>query len=88
MFGGLSAWQGVKGREKEMNKKFYQLRRQRELTQGELANRLHVKQQTVSNWESEKADPHISILPLLAEVLEVSEYEIYEMFVEKHRAKR
>lgn len=68
-----------------MNKNFYRLRRMRDLTQAQLGERLHIKQETVSNWERGKADPPIRMIPRLAEVLEISEHDLYDMFAEKYK---
>lgn len=48
------------------------LRRQSGLTQEELADRLHVTRQAVSNWERNQNLPELEVLMAAAKVLEVS----------------
>lgn len=48
------------------------LRRERRLTQQELADHIGVSFQTVSKWETGTSMPDISVLPLLAEYFQVS----------------
>lgn len=48
------------------------LRKQKGLTQEELAIRLHVVRQTVSKWESGRSVPDADILAQIADVLDVS----------------
>ncbi|MBS1333995.1 MAG: helix-turn-helix domain-containing protein [Clostridiales bacterium] len=57
----------------------YNIRRFREakgLTQEQLAERLNVTRQAVSNWETEKTQPDIDTLQRIAQVLEVSVEEL------------
>lgn len=46
-----------------------QLRTEKELTQKQLAERLHVSAKAVSKWECGNGSPDISLLPALAEAL-------------------
>ena len=46
-------------------------RKKKELTQEELANKLHITRQAVSNWETNKTLPDIGIILKLCEVLEL-----------------
>ena len=48
------------------------LRREKGLTQVELAEMLNMSDKAVSKWESEKGNPDISQLPLLAEIFDVT----------------
>ena len=48
------------------------LRRERGLTQEQLAEKLHVTRQTVSSWETANSYPDVEMLAALSEVLEVS----------------
>lgn len=48
------------------------LRRNRGITQKELAAMLYVSTQAVSKWETGKSAPNIQILPLIAEIFGVS----------------
>ena len=60
----------------EFNQKLQELRKQRELTQEELAEQLNVSGRTVSRWETGNNMPDISILIELAELYDVSIPEI------------
>ena len=42
------------------------------LSQEELANRVYVSRQTISNWENNKTYPDVNSLVLLSEVFQVS----------------
>ncbi len=53
---------------KDISKRIQQLRQQSGLTQEELANRLHVTRQAVSNWENRKTRPDIDTLEAMAQV--------------------
>lgn len=46
------------------------------LTQDDMAARLSVTRQAVSNWETEKAQPDIDTLQKIAQILEVSVEEL------------
>ncbi len=48
------------------------LRKEKNMTQEQLANELGISYQAVSKWENELSSPDISALPLLAEVFGVS----------------
>lgn len=50
-------------------KNLKRLRKQTELTQEELAERLHVTRQAVSNWETARTQPDVETLTALAEAL-------------------
>ena len=49
-----------------LGKRIAALRREKELKQDELAEKLGVSPQAVSKWENDQTCPDISILPLLA----------------------
>lgn len=55
----------------EVGKHIRKIRKEKNLTQDELAERLHCTRQTVSNYETGKSEPDISLLIELAGVLEV-----------------
>lgn len=57
---------------KDISKRIHQLRQQSGMTQEELANRLHVTRQAVSNWENRKTRPDIDTLEALAQVFEIN----------------
>ncbi len=56
----------------KIGKKIVSLRREKNMTQTELADRLNVSFQAVSNWERGQSMPDISKLPELAEIFEIS----------------
>lgn len=58
------------------------LRKQRGLSQEELAARLHVVRQTISKWEKNLSVPDADVLIRLAEILEVSVSELLGAKVE------
>ena len=62
--------------EMTLGKRIAMLRRQRGLKQDDLANTLGVSAQAVSKWENDQTCPDISLLPKLAELLEVSVDEL------------
>ena len=47
-------------------------RKERNLTQEELAKQLNISYQAVSKWENGQTTPDISLLPLLSSILNVS----------------
>ena len=55
-----------------------QLRKERGLTQRELADRLHVTDKAVSKWETGKGFPDLKLLEPLAQELEVSLVELLQ----------
>lgn len=58
-------------------------RREVGLTQKELANKLFVSESTISKWEKNKANPDISMISDIAEILKVSEHELLVASVDK-----
>lgn len=59
-----------------LGKRIAMLRRQKGLKQDTLAEVLGVSPQAVSKWENDQTCPDISLLPKLAELLEVSVDEL------------
>jgi len=59
-----------------IGKRIAALRREKELKQDELAEKLGVSPQAVSKWENDQTCPDISLLPLLAKTLDVSVDEL------------
>ena len=47
-------------------------RQEAQMTQEELADRVYVSRQTVSNWENDKSYPDVNSLVLLSEVFQIS----------------
>lgn len=60
----------------DIMKNIKRLRQERDLTQEELAEKLHVTRQAVSNWETGKNQPDIELLKTLAETFEVDVTEL------------
>lgn len=56
----------------EFNNKLYNLRKQKGLSQEELASRLNVSRQTVSKWEVGESTPDMEKLAAISELFEVS----------------
>jgi len=56
----------------EFNNKLYQLRKQKGLSQEELANRLNVSRQTVSKWEVGDSTPDMEKLVTISDLFEIS----------------
>lgn len=54
----------------EIGKHIRQLRLQKNMTQDDLALRIHTTRQTVSNYETGRSQPDINTLRLLAQALE------------------
>ncbi len=48
------------------------LRREKDLTQEELASFLNISAQAVSQWECDKSSPDISQIPILVNIFDVS----------------
>ena len=55
-----------------LGKRIAALRREKELKQEELAEKIGVSSQAVSKWENDQTCPDITLLPLLAKILGVS----------------
>ena len=62
--------------ENTLGKRIAELRRQKELKQDDLAEKLNVSPQAVSKWENDQTCPDISLLPDLAKILGVSVDEL------------
>lgn len=60
----------------QVNTSIKKLRMERNMTQDQLAEQLHVTRQAVSNWENGKTQPDIDTLTQLAEVFNVSAEQI------------
>ena len=52
------------------------MRKEKEMTQKELAEKLHVTDKAVSKWERGKGYPEITLLPLIADVLGITAGEL------------
>ncbi len=56
----------------ELGKQIKKYRQENELSQEELADRIYVSRQTISNWENDKNYPDVNSLLLLSEVFQIS----------------
>ena len=56
----------------ELGKQIKMHRQKAELSQEELANRVYVSRQTISNWENDKSYPDVNSLVLLSEIFQIS----------------
>ncbi len=68
----------------KVSKNIKRLRNEKKLTQQDLADKLHVTRQTVSSWETDRTQPDVEILGMLAEVFAV---ELEELIYGKRRRK-
>ena len=62
--------------EKSIGKFISELRKQKDMTQKELADKLFVSDKTVSRWESGKCTPDLNLIPTIADIFEVSIEEL------------
>lgn len=56
----------------ELGKQIKKYRQEAQLSQEELAYRIYVSRQTISNWENDKSYPDVNSLVLLSEIFQVS----------------
>ena len=56
----------------ELGKQIKIHRQDAQMTQEELADRVYVSRQTVSNWENDKSYPDVNSMVLLSEVFQIS----------------
>jgi len=56
----------------ELGKQIKMRRQEAKLSQEELADRVYVSRQTISNWENDKSYPDVNSLVLLSEVFHIS----------------
>ena len=56
----------------EFNNKLYELRKQKGLSQEELASRLNVSRQTISKWEVGESTPDMEKLAAISELFDIS----------------
>ena len=60
------------GDKMELGKQIKVYRQEAHLSQEELANRVYVSRQTISNWENDKSYPDVNSLVLLSEIFQIS----------------
>lgn len=69
--------------------KIREYRKMRNMTQAELAERVHVMQNTISSWESGRTEPRMGMIEVLAEVLNcrksdlIGEVSVHELLSPK-----
>ncbi len=56
----------------ELGKQIKKYRQEVQLSQEELADRVYVSRQTISNWENDKSYPDVNSLVLLSEIFQIS----------------
>ena len=56
----------------ELGKQIKMHRQKAQFSQEELANRVYVSRQTISNWENDKSYPDVNSLVLLSEIFQIS----------------
>ena len=56
----------------ELGKQIKKYRQEAQLSQEELADRVYVSRQTISNWENDKSYPDVNSLVLLSEIFQIS----------------
>lgn len=56
----------------ELGKQIKKYRQEAQLSQEELANRIYVSRQTISNWENDRSYPDVNSLVLLSEIFQIS----------------
>lgn len=74
--------------QEKIGKFIYDLRKKYNLTQAELASRLHVTAQAVSKWENGRGVPDIELLKKLSEEFDVSISELIEGQKEYKKTKK
>lgn len=60
-----------------LGRKIAQLRKMKDLTQGDLAERLNIHQSMVTRWERDQVQPKSSTLERLAEALETTVEDLF-----------
>ena len=67
----------------ELGNRLKELRKQQNINQDELAEKLFVSRQTISNWENDKSYPDIQSVLLISEIFKVSVDQLLKGDVEK-----
>lgn len=71
----------------ELGNQIRKYRAERKLSQEQLADRLFVSRQTISNWENEKSYPDVNSLVLLSEVFQTSIDNLIKGDIERMKEK-
>ena len=66
----------------ELGKQIRKYRQGAQLSQEDLASRVYVSRQTISNWENDKSYPDVSSLVLLSEIFQISLDELIKGDIE------
>ena len=66
----------------ELGKQIRKYRQEAQLSQEDLASRVYVSRQTISNWENDKSYPDVSSLVLLREIFQISLDELIKGDIE------
>ena len=67
-----------------IGKNIYTLRKEKKLTQAQLAEKLGVSEQAISKWENEQCAPDVSMFPILAEFFGVSIDRLFGYYMNSH----
>ena len=67
-----------------IGKNIYTLRKEKKITQAQLAEKLGVSEQAVSKWENDQCAPDVSLFPLLAEFFGVSIDRLFGYYMNSH----
>ncbi len=65
----------------DINKNIKKMRTEKKLTQEELAQKINVTRQAVSNWENAKTQPDLETLISIAEALQVDFEALLNVFL-------
>ena len=71
----------------ELGKQIKNCRQEANLSQEELAERVYVSRQTISNWENDKSYPDVNSLVLLSEVFHISLDKLIKGDIDRMREK-
>ena len=69
----------------ELGKQIKNCRQEANLSQEELAERVYVSRQTISNWENDKSYPDVHSLVLLSEIFQISLDKLIKGDIERMR---
>ena len=79
----------------ELGKQIKKHRQEVQLSQEELAERVYVSRQTISNWENDKSYPDVNSLVLLSETFQISldnlikgDIEVMKDVIQKKKLKK
>lgn len=67
-----------------IGKNIYTLRKEKQITQAQLAEKLGVSDQAVSKWENDLCAPDVSMFPILAEFFGVSIDRLFGYYMNSH----